>query len=404
MNYFQKNLSLYPILSALCGLDGGPHNRGYYEGECKPGSGFNRRMLTPDNLVRIGSEKGDRAEIERINGGTYALPIGQPTIISRDLPVGDPWLVMRLNLRGQLRDPGVPATGTVRPDAPLNLWDIALTTDIDRDVIEPAVSARALYRYNQFLYGTSGALTAATLPSTSTNPFNAVIDIPFIDPLLRIPMDTVLDTRRYNAVTLTITTGVALNLLNAPAVTTVLENCFVDIEIVRVSPRVPMPLTVAKALPFFKRHAPIVPMGDTVINLDRVPTLAIKRLCAFTSNAAAGTNEPLVGVPFTGIGVNTMLAGLRISSNFRDHFGSSLGGVLPVLIQAGNKLNYSIEAWPAGWYVVDFNLEHSLWNALATGDKSTLQALYTWNAGLTNILQASLLVAGIQKLRNAAGA
>jgi hypothetical protein len=404
MNYFEKNLSLYPVLASLCGLTDEPHNRGFYAGECKPGSGLNRRMLSFDNLARIGSEKGDRAEIERINGGTYALPVGQPTIISRDLPVGDPWLTMRLNLRGQLRDPGVPATGTVRPDAPLNLFDIALTTDIDRDVVEPAVSARALYRYNQFLYGTAGAMTAATLPNTNTTLFNAVVDIPFVDPLLRIPMDTVLDTRRYNAVTLTITTGTILALLNAPAATTVLESCFVDIEIVRVSPRVPMPLTVAKALPFFKRHAPIVPMGDTTINLDRVPTLAIKRLCAFTSNAAAGTNEPLVGIPFTGLGVNTMVAGLRVSSNFRDHFGSSLGGVLPVLIQAGNKLDYSVEAWPAGWYVVDFNLERSLWNALATGDKSTLQAIFTWNAALANILQTSLLVAGIQKLRNAAGA
>lgn len=400
----RKTAMLFPIIAALMGIDGGAHNHGYYEGEAKPGSGFTRRMLTFDNLNRIGSEKGDRAEIERINGGTYALPTGQPTIISRDLPVGDPWLIMRLNLRGQLRDPGVPATGTIVPDAPLGLFNLALTTDIDRDVIEPSVSARALYRYNQFLYGTAGAMTAAVLPNTNTTLFNAVIDIPFVDPLLRIPMDTVLDTRRYNAVTLTVTTGAIADVIDTPAATTVLESCFVDIEIVRVSPRVPMPLTVAKALPFFKRHAPIVPMGETIINLDRVPTLAIKRLCTLTSNGAAGPTAPRPGVPFTGSGVNTMLAGLRVSSNFRDHFGSSMGGVNPVLLQAGNKVDYSIETWPAGWYVVDFNLEKSLWNALATGDKSTLQEIFTWNAGLANVLQASTLVAGIQKLRSAAGA
>lgn len=400
----RKTAMLFPIIAALMGIDGGAHNRGYYEGDMKPGSGFTRRMLSFDNLNRIGSEKGDRAEIERINGGTYALPTGQPTIISRDLPVGDPWLVMRLNLRGQLRDPGVPATGTIVPDAPLGLFNIALTTDIDRDVVEPSVSARALYRYNQFLYGTAGAMTAAVLPNTNTTLFNAVIDIPFVDPLLRIPMDTVLDTRRYNAVTLTVTTGAIADVIDTPAATTVLESCFVDIEIVRVSPRVPMPLTVGKALPFFKRHAPIVPPGETLVNLDRVPTLAIKRLCVFTSNAAAGANAPRPGIPFTGLGVNTMIAGLRVSSNFRDHFGSAAGGVLPALIQAGNKLDYSVETWPAGWYVVDFNLEKSLWNALATGDKSTLQAIFTWQAGLANVLQESTLVAGIQKLRSAAGA
>jgi hypothetical protein len=394
------NPALYPIIAALCGLSPGAHNRGEYIGTPKRAPGLNW-----NHIPRVGEEKGDRAEIERINGGTYALPVGQPTIISRDLPVGDPWMTMRLNLRGQLRDPGVPATGVVVPDAPLGLFSIALTTDIDRDVVEPSVSARALYRYNQFLYGTLPQITAAVLPNTNTTFFNAVVDIPFVDPLLRIPMDTVLDTRRYNAVTLTITTGIIADVINTPAATSVLELCFVDIEIVRVSPRVPLPLTIAKALPFFKRHAPIVPMAETIINLDRVPTLAIKRICAFTSNGAAGANAPIVGVPFTGLGVNTMLAGLRISSNYRDHFGSALGGVLPVLIQAGNKLDYSCEApWPAGWYVVDFNLERSLWNALATGDKSMLQAIFTWNAALANVLQASALVTGIQKLRSAEGA
>ena len=352
----------------------------------------------------IGTEKGDRAETERVPVGTFALPAGQPTIISQQLPVGDPWMMMRINLRGDLRDPGVPATGTVRPDSPLNLWDIALSTDMDRDVIEPSVSARALYRYNHFLNSVPGLLVAAVLPNTNTTSFQAVIDIPFVDCLLRIPLDTVLDTRRYNSITLTITTGTILSLLNAPAATTVLENCQADIEILRVSPRVPLPLTVAKALPFFKRHAAIVPPGDTFINLDRIPTLGIKRIAAFTSNAAAGTNEPLVGVPFTGIGVNTRIDTMAINSNFRAHFGGIGGGVSFRTLQAGNMVDYQIAAWPAGWYVADFLLERSLWGALATGDKSTLQAVFTYLGAGANIQQLSLFVAGMQKLREASGA
>jgi len=404
MNPFMKNLALYPVIASLCGLVPWAHTRGVYIREANRGIGLNRSLLSFDSLSRIGSEKGDRAEVERINAGTFALPIGQPTIISKELPVGDPWLIMRLNLRGQLRDPGVPATGTIVPDAPLGLFELSLQTDMDRDVIEPSVSARAFYRYNQFLNGVAGALTAAVLPNTNTTLFNAVVDIPFIDPLMRIPMDTVLDTRRYNAVTLTITTGAIANIINTPAATTVLEACFADIEIVRVSPRVPLPLTVVKALPFYKRHAAIVPAAATTFDLDRIPTLGVKRYCAFTANGAAGPNAPIVGVPFTGLGVNTMNGGLRISSNFRDHFGSSLGGVNPVTHQAGSMNDYSIAAWPAGWYVVDFCLEKSNWNALATGDKSTLQAIFTWQAGLANVLQASMFVAGYQKLRSVAGA
>lgn len=397
------NASLFPILAMLCGILPGSHNRGEYLYTPKHAAGM-RSALNFDHIPRVGDEKGDRAEIERFPGGTYALPVGQPTIISRELPVGDPWLTMRLNLRGQLRDPGVPATGTIVPDAPLGLFEIALTTDIDRDVVEPSVSARALYRYNQFLYGTAPAITAAVLPNTNTTLFNAVVDIPFVDPLMRMPMDTVLDTRRYNAVTLTITTGLIANIVNTPAATTVLENCNVDIEIVRVSPRVPLPPVIAKALPFYKRHAAIVPPAVTTIDLDRVPTLGLKRIAYFTANGAAGPNAPIVGVPFTGLGVNTMLASLRVSSNFRDHFGSAQGGVLPVTLQAGNMLDYKVAVWPAGWHVVDFCLEKSNWNALATGDKSILQLISTWNAGLANVLQASALVAGYQKLRGGEGA
>jgi hypothetical protein len=73
-------------------------------------------------------------------------------------------------------------------------------------------------------------------------------------------------------------------------------------------------------------------------------------------------------------------------------------------LQAGNKLDYSIEAWPAGWYVADFCLEKSILGALATGDKSTLQTVYTYQAGIANVIQLSAMVAGIQKLREAPGA
>jgi hypothetical protein len=73
-------------------------------------------------------------------------------------------------------------------------------------------------------------------------------------------------------------------------------------------------------------------------------------------------------------------------------------------LQAGNKVNYSIEAWPAGWFVADFCLEGSSWGALATGDKSMLQTILTYQGAGANIQQLSLLVSGMQKLRGASGA
>jgi len=46
------------------------------------------------------SERGDRAELERVMVGTFPLNQGQANIITREFPVGDPWHTMSLNLRG----------------------------------------------------------------------------------------------------------------------------------------------------------------------------------------------------------------------------------------------------------------------------------------------------------------
>lgn len=379
-------------LGAL-GVLPGSHNHGVYAGEAKHGLRI-PPMREWGNLPLAGSGKGDRAEIERIYVGTFALNQGQPNIFSRELPIGDPWVALRLNLRGQLVCVASP-TGTVVADAPTTLWQIALTTDIDRDVVEPSVSARALYRYAQFMSGTAGELVAPVQTASTTTDFNAVITIPFSDNMVRNPNDTILDTRRYQSVTLTITQGVLADIVTS-ATNTTLANTFVDIEVVRVSPRVPMPLNVAKALPFFKRHAPIVPATDTFVNLDRIPTLAIKRLAWLcTTGSTAGT-------PFTGTGSNGCIDTIRVSSNLRDHFGSAMGGVTRRTLQGGNKDDYGIETWPTGWFVADFCRDFSNNSALATGDKSMLQALFTYFATPATP-QVSTLVAGIQKLRGTEG-
>jgi hypothetical protein len=66
-------------------------------------------------------------------------------------------------------------------------------------------------------------------------------------------------------------------------------------------------------------------------------------------------------------------------------------------------MDYSIEAWPAGWYVADFMLEKSTWNALATGDKSTLESRYVYQGAGANVQQLSVFVAGLQMLRKSEG-
>jgi hypothetical protein len=344
------------------------------------------------------SERGDRAELERVMVGQFPLTQSQATIITREFPVGDPWHTMSLNLRGELLAGGAP-TGTIKADAPLQLYQVALTTDLDKDVVEPQVSARPLFRYAQFIEETAGDLVAPTVPGAGlTTSFNANVLLIFSDPRLLIPEDSILDTRRYNTITLTIFTGSITDIVTTPVQLT-LQNTFVDIEVLRVSPRVPLPLNVVKVLPFYKRYAPLVPPNDTILNLDRVPTLAMKRLLWFSS---AGT-DVIAGVPFTGGGVDTVIDTFRISSNRRDHFGSAVGGVSRRVLRGDNKLDYKVETYPSGWSTADITLDKSLNSALATGDLSVLQSILTYQGGLPATPQVSVFQAGVQKLRGTRG-
>jgi len=244
--------------------------------------------------------------------------------------------------------------------------------------------------------GTAGEIVAPVVTVSAVTAFNAVVQILFTDLRMLVPEDSILDTRRYNQVQLTITTGQLADIVTGAANVT-LQNLNADVEVMRLSPRVPLPLDVVKVLPFYKRYAPLVPANDTILNLDRVPTLAVKRQFVFTSSGSTA------GVPFTGTGVNTILDTLRISSNRRDHFGSAIGGITRRVLQGDNKVDYSIEAWPAGWYGVDFVLDKSLLSALSTGDLSVLQQVHTYQGGLPATPQVSVFQQGVQKLRGNKG-
>jgi len=156
---------------------------------------------------------------------------------------------------------------------------------------------------------------------------------------------------------------------------------------------------VVKALPFYKRYAAQTPPNDTILNLDRVPTLAMKRLLWF----ASASTDVVAGVPFTGTGVDTVIDTFRVSSNRRDHFGSAVGGISRRVLRGDNKLDYKVETYPSGWNIYDTVLDRSLMSALATGDLSVLQSILTYQGGLPATPQVSVLEAGIQKLRGTRG-
>ena len=357
--------------------------------------------LTPENLFRafsrpkhiklLGDERGDRAAIERVPIVTgFALTSASPVIINNQLPRGNVWLGLRINLRGQLVGAGS-ASGTVLPDAPLSLFSLALNTDLDGDIIEPSISARALYRYAQFMHGTIEDLVAPTVTSSTTTDFNAVVFIPFADPLLINPVDSALDTRRYESIQLTITSGVIGDIVSSPTNVT-LGNLFADVEIVRISPEVAPPQDLVQLLPHYKRYAPIIPGTDTTLRLDRNPILAIKRLMAFASTGSTA------GVPYTGTGSNGVIDTVSVISDKRQHHGGPAGGVSFRTLRSANKLDYSIETWPTGWHVIDWVLDGSINSSLPTGDKSNLDLVFTFQS-TASTPQISVMQAAVRQLR-----
>jgi len=345
------------------------------------------------NLPQVGDQRGDRAELERVMIGTFPLTAGVTTIITKDIPVGDPWLILTINFRGQLNSVATP-TGTVVTDAPLQLWKIALTTDLDKDVVEAGTEIRALFRYAQFLQGTQGDINTPVITASTVTDFNVALQILMVDPRMMVPEDTILDTRRYNTITISISTGQLTDIVITP-VNVTLQGLNADVAFLRVSPRVPMPLDIVKSLATYKRYAPLTPPNDFITNLDRIPTLAVKRYLWFSSAGA----QVVAGAPFTGAGVDTVIDTFRVSSNIRDHFGSAIGGYSRRVLRNDNKLDYSIETWPTGWFVDDMVLDKSILSALATGNLSVLQSILAYQSGLPATPQVSIMQAGLSKLR-----
>jgi hypothetical protein len=280
----------------------------------------------------------------------------------------------------------------------LKLWDIALSSDLDGDVIEPSVSARALYRLQHFRAGTIGDLALPVITQSTTTNFNACVTIPFSDIRLIVPEDSIFDTRRYSNVVLTITSGVVADIITVSAGSITFGALTADIEIVRISPHSssPVPMDLAKVLPFFKRYAPIAPAAVTTIDLDKNPRSAIKRLLSFASLSSTAGN------PFTGTGSDAVVDTVLVSSNLRQHFGGQSGGVSRRTLRDANKTDYGVETWPTGWYVADFVLDGSVNSALAQGNKAQLQTIYAYQGSLGSVPQVTLLQDGIKQLHRVA--
>lgn len=298
-----------------------------------------------------------RGYVERpnvISGAT--VNAAGTTQFSKEFPMGEGWfkLLLRFNISLTI------GTGTtpITEGELLIIKNVLLRTD--RGEIICNLPGRALFKIATYLTGTTPRKDAI---AASTSVFRVTLPIVFADPNMHRPEDTILDTKRYNSVSLSVTMGSVSDLFTAPGTATIALT--MDAELERSMGR------LAKGgEPLFHINYDFRPPVDAsatiAIDLERSPDMSLKRL--YVHSSTSGT----AGVPWSGTNADTIQNVTQVKDQNRfiekDRIHAS--------IQDENKMFAALESTIAGVEVFDFVRDKSIASAIATGDKSVLQ--YTW--------------------------
>lgn len=293
---------------------------------------------------------------------TQALTVNGPSVLGRDFPLGEGWYTLMLRF-GFVVVIGTGA-GPVAEGELLAIKNVQLRTSAGEVVVN--LPGRALFKMAVARYGAIPRKDAIAAASAT---YYVDIPIPFVDKRMNIPEDTILDTSRYNALTLEITMGGLADLFTAPGTATL--SLTLDAEIERTKGVLP-----PKARPIFHIQYSYAPPIDanvqTFIDLERSPDMAYKRLfCHACSSGTAGTI-------FSGANADDV----QNLESIRDQSGDIVRERIHEMIQNQNKRDYSLETVLAGITIVDFVQDGSINSALYPGDRSRLQYVWTNKAGV----------------------
>ena len=311
-----------------------------------------------------------RGYVERPNVITGAtLNANGQTQFSKEFPMGEGWFSLQLAINISLTH----GTGTtpVSEGELLVIKNVYLRTD--RGEILCNLPGRALWKLAALK---NGALPYKDAIAAATAVYVVHLPIYFADPetgpahMLR-PEDTLLDTSRYNAVSLQITMGGITDLLGTPGTDTVAFT--VDAEIERTYGLVPGSKPGEGGKPIGHINYDVRPAVDAAsfqsIDIERSSDMSLKRLYLFTG--ANGTG----GVPWSGTPNDAIIATL----NVRDQNRFIESNRKWKMVQMQNKNDSMLETILSGVAFFDFVADKSHAAALATADKSVLQV--TWTNG-----------------------
>lgn len=311
-----------------------------------------------------------RGYIERPNVITGAvLNNSGQTPFSREFPTGEGWYSLMLGVNIAL----TVGTGTtpVAEGELLFIKNVLLRTDRAETLCN--LPGRALWKIAAMK---NGALPYKDAIAAASATYRVHLPIYFCDPeagpqqMLR-PEDTVLDTSRYNSITLHVTLGSVSDLLGTPGTATVA--CTLDAEIERSLGVLPGEKPGEGGRPIAHINYDFRPPVDANVNqfidIERSAEMSLKRLYIHTGSSGTG------GIPWSGANADTIIGTINIKDQNRTIEKDRLWRS----IQHQNKLDHSLESVLSGVVAFNFVSDKSIAAAMATADKSVLQA--TWTNG-----------------------
>ena len=318
-----------------------------------------------------------RGYLELANVATGSpLNNGGTTTLGKDFPLGEGWMKMLLRFNFSLTV-GT-GTGAITEGELLIIRNVLLKTD--RGEILCNIPGRALYKIAAYQ---TGQLPRKDAIAAATATYRVTLPIIFADLRMNRPVDTVLDTSRYNSMQLQVQIGGVADLLGTVGTSSLIST--LDIEIERTLGKLP-----PKGKPImhvsYDYQQPVDASSLTSIDLERSSDMSLKRL--YVHSGTSGT----VGVPWSGVNSDAV----QNVVTMKDQNRSIQYERIHAMIQDGNKLDAFLESVIAGVEVYDFVRDGAITSALATGNKSVLQYKWTNQGG---VAANSIVTATGEKIR-----
>lgn len=315
-----------------------------------------------------------RGPIERPNliQGAALNNAGQ-TQFSKEFPMGEGWFSMFITINIAL----TVGTGTT----PITEGELSIVKNVllrtDRGEIICNLPGRAIWKIAALK---NGALPYKDAIAAASATYRVHLPIYFCDPeggmAMMRPEDTLLDTARYNSVSLQVTMGSVSDLLSTVGTASIA--CTMDVEVERTQGRVPGSKPGEGGKPFAHINYDIRPPVDAnttqAIDIERSADMSLKRIYLHTGSSGTA------GVPWSGTNSDNRISVIQIKDQSRfiekDRYFRS------VLYQ--NKLDAGLESVLTGVVYFNFCKDKSLASALATADKSVLQMTWTNDTAAAN--------------------